>query len=127
MKNTMTIKVDGATHARGDGAKATLLTLLVLLLTLGTVAAESASPSNALAQSPGRPVAQSLVQAVDSVGFTVSDVDASVEFFSKVLSFEKVSETEVTGAEYEHLQGVFGRSEERRVGKECGYRWWPYH
>src|SRR5262249_60122180 len=72
-------------------------------------------------------VAQSLVQAVDSVGFTVSDVDASVEFFSKVLSFEKVSETEVTGAEYEHLQGVFGRSEERRVGKECGYRWWPYH
>src|SRR5687768_18402278 len=20
-----------------------------------------------------------------------------------------------------------GRSEERRVGKECRYRWWPYH
>jgi len=121
MKSTMMIKVDGATHARGDGAKATLLTLLVLLLTLGTVAAESASPSNALAQSPGRPVAQSLVQAVDSVGFTVSDVDASVEFFSKVLSFEKVSETEVTGAEYEHLQGVFGlrmRVVRMRLGEE---------
>src|SRR5262249_40381787 len=66
-------------------------------------------------------VAQSLVQAVDSVGFTVSDVDASVEFFSKVLSFEKVSETEVTGAEYEHLQGVFGlrmRVVRMRLGEE---------
>ena len=36
------------------------------------------------------------------------DVDASVEFFSQVLSFEKVSDVEVIGEEYEHLQGVFG-------------------
>jgi catechol 2,3-dioxygenase-like lactoylglutathione lyase family enzyme len=28
---------------------------------------------------------------------TVSDVDRSVEFFSRVLSFEKVSEVEVAG------------------------------
>ena len=39
---------------------------------------------------------------------TVSDMDCSVEFFSKVLSFEKVSEIEVAGSEYERLQGVFG-------------------
>jgi len=39
---------------------------------------------------------------------TVSDADRSVEFFSKVLSFEKVSDVEVAGAEYEHMQGVFG-------------------
>ena len=39
---------------------------------------------------------------------TVSDMDRSVEFFSKVLSFEKVSEIEVAGEEYERLQGVFG-------------------
>jgi catechol 2,3-dioxygenase-like lactoylglutathione lyase family enzyme len=39
---------------------------------------------------------------------TVSDMDRSVEFFSKVLSFEKVSEVEVAGEEYERLQGVFG-------------------
>ena len=39
---------------------------------------------------------------------TVSDIDRSVEFFSKVLSFEKVSEIEVAGEEYERLQGVFG-------------------
>jgi len=51
---------------------------------------------------------QPLVKAVDSIGMTVSDVDRSVEFFSKVLSFEKVSETEVIGDDYERLQGVFG-------------------
>ncbi|HXU37694.1 MAG TPA: VOC family protein [Blastocatellia bacterium] len=48
------------------------------------------------------------VTAVDAVGMTVSDLDRSVEFFSKVLSFEKVSEVEVAGPEYERLQGVFG-------------------
>ena len=39
---------------------------------------------------------------------TVSDADRSVDFFSKVLSFEKVSEVEVAGDAYERLQGVFG-------------------
>jgi catechol 2,3-dioxygenase-like lactoylglutathione lyase family enzyme len=49
-----------------------------------------------------------LVKSVDSVGMTVSDIDRSVEFFSRVLAFEKVSESEVAGSEYERLQGVFG-------------------
>src|SRR5512133_806331 len=49
-----------------------------------------------------------LVRAVDSIGLTVSDLDRSVEFYSKVLDFEKVSETEVDGAAHEHLSGVFG-------------------
>jgi catechol 2,3-dioxygenase-like lactoylglutathione lyase family enzyme len=48
------------------------------------------------------------VQAVETVGMTVADMDRSVEFFSKVLSFEKVMDVEVTGREYELLQGVFG-------------------
>jgi catechol 2,3-dioxygenase-like lactoylglutathione lyase family enzyme len=39
---------------------------------------------------------------------TVSDMDRSVDFFSKVLSFEKISDVEVAGSEYERLQGVFG-------------------
>jgi catechol 2,3-dioxygenase-like lactoylglutathione lyase family enzyme len=51
---------------------------------------------------------QPLVKAVDAIGITVSDVDRSVEFFTKVLSFEQVSDVEVIGDEYEHLQGVFG-------------------
>jgi len=53
-------------------------------------------------------VASPHVQAVDSIGITVSDLDRSVEFFSRVLTFEKVSEIEVAGSEFEHLQGVFG-------------------
>ena len=62
-----------------------------------------------------------LVTAVDSIGLTVSDLDRSVEFYSKVLSFEKVSETEVDGPEYEHLEGVFGlrmRTARMRLGDE---------
>ena len=49
-----------------------------------------------------------IVNAVDAVGMTVSDMDRSVEFYTKVLSFEKVSDVEVWGTEYEHLQGLFG-------------------
>ena len=49
-----------------------------------------------------------LISAVDSVGMTVNDMDRSVQFYSKVLSFEKISDLEVWGENYEHLQGVFG-------------------
>ncbi len=48
------------------------------------------------------------VAALDSVGLTVSDMDRSVDFFSKVLSFEKISDVEVSGSDYERLQGLFG-------------------
>ena len=64
---------------------------------------------------------QPLVTAVDSIGITVSDLDRSVEFYSKVLSFDKISETEVAGPEYEHLEGVFGlrmRIARMRLGDE---------
>jgi len=50
----------------------------------------------------------SLVQAVDVIGMTVGDMDRSVEFFSNVLTFEKVSDVEVAGSDYERLQGLFG-------------------
>ena len=62
-----------------------------------------------------------LVTGIDSIGITVSDLDRSVEFYSKVLSFEKVSESEVAGEEYEHLEGVFGlrmRTARMRLGSE---------
>jgi catechol 2,3-dioxygenase-like lactoylglutathione lyase family enzyme len=62
-----------------------------------------------------------LAKSVDAVGMTVSDIDRSVEFFSKVLSFEKVSDIEVAGSEYERLQGVFGvrlRIARMRLGEE---------
>ena len=48
------------------------------------------------------------VIAVDSIGFTVSDMDRSVAFYSDVLTFKKVSDAEVDGPEYDQLWGVFG-------------------
>src|SRR5437867_10017359 len=51
--------------------------------------------------------AQSPTVAVESIGMTVSDMDRSVEFYS-ALTFQKVSEFEVFGGEFEHLEGVFG-------------------
>ena len=38
-----------------------------------------------------------LVEGVDAIGITVSDMDRAVDFYSKVLTFEKVSDTEVAG------------------------------
>jgi len=48
------------------------------------------------------------VGGVSAVGLTVADMNRSVDFFSKVLTFEKTSDMEVAGEAYEHLQGVFG-------------------
>ncbi len=62
-----------------------------------------------------------LVDGVDAIGITVSEMDRAVDFYSKVLTFEKVSDTEVTGENYEHLEGVFGlriRVVRMRLGDE---------
>jgi len=48
------------------------------------------------------------VSRIESVGFTVSDMDRSVDFYTNVLPFEKVSDTEAWGDGYERLSGVFG-------------------
>jgi catechol 2,3-dioxygenase-like lactoylglutathione lyase family enzyme len=61
------------------------------------------------------------ITAVDSVAVTVSDLDRAVDFYSKVLTFEKVADREATGEAYEHLLGVFGlrvRSARMRLGDE---------
>jgi catechol 2,3-dioxygenase-like lactoylglutathione lyase family enzyme len=73
--------------------------------------------TGALAQTPQAPV----VDAVEAVGMTVADMERSVRFYSDVLSFEKVSDVEVAGSDYEHLQGVFGlrvRVVRMRLGEE---------
>jgi gluconolactonase len=48
------------------------------------------------------------VQSVARVGFTVSDMDRSVAFYSDVLTFKKISDVEVDGPEYDRFYGVFG-------------------
>jgi len=99
--------------ARSFGcAPARLATVLFLFLTLAT------AQHAVLAQ---QPAAQPQVVAVEAIGMTVSDMDRSVEFFSNVLSFEKVSDLEVAGDAYEHLEGVFGlrmRVVRMRLGDE---------
>ncbi|MCG8368676.1 MAG: VOC family protein, partial [Pseudanabaenales cyanobacterium] len=41
------------------------------------------------------------VQAVATVGMTVSDMDQAIAFYSEVLPFRKISDVEVWGREYE--------------------------
>jgi catechol 2,3-dioxygenase-like lactoylglutathione lyase family enzyme len=48
------------------------------------------------------------VSGVLSVAMTVSDMDRAVEFYTRVLSFKVLSDTEIAGASIEHLQGLFG-------------------
>ena len=42
--------------------------------------------------------AQTAVQKIESVGFTVSDMDKAIDFYTRILPFEKVSETETFGS-----------------------------
>lgn len=49
-----------------------------------------------------------LVQEVDTVGITVSDLERAIAFYSEALSFKKISDVEVYGEEYEKLLGLFG-------------------
>lgn len=48
------------------------------------------------------------VSHIESVGFTVSDMDKAVDFYTRALPFEVVSDVEAFGTEIEHLTGVFG-------------------
>jgi catechol 2,3-dioxygenase-like lactoylglutathione lyase family enzyme len=74
-----------------------------------------ATARGALAADPGSGL------AVDSIGRTVSELDRSVDFYTRVLDFEKLSESEVDGADIERLYGVFGarvRLARLRLGSE---------
>lgn len=50
----------------------------------------------------------SQVTKVETIGITVSDMNRSVKFYSEVLGFKKISDTELYGQDYEALQGIFG-------------------
>ena len=84
-----------------SGVFRALRDVLLLLLTGGL------QPIALPGQTPGGAAGSASVERVTTVGFTVSDMDRSVAFFSDVLTFEKISDVEVSGAEYETLQGVF--------------------
>jgi catechol 2,3-dioxygenase-like lactoylglutathione lyase family enzyme len=69
-----------------------LLLALLLLALLGLSGAGRAAP----------------LSRVDSIGITVGEMERALAFYTGVLPFEVVSETEVRGDAYEHLFGVFG-------------------
>ncbi|HLE62764.1 MAG TPA: VOC family protein [Pyrinomonadaceae bacterium] len=103
--------------------------LILIAFTLSTFVLSATAqhlPTDARALSSSRvPLpskkAAPLVDRVAVVGMTVADMDRSVEFYERVLSFEKVSDVEVTGEDYERLQGVFGlrmRVVRMKLGKE---------
>lgn len=48
------------------------------------------------------------ITKVDAIGITVKEMDRSVKFYTEVLGFKKVSDSEMTGEPYEKLTGVFG-------------------
>jgi len=49
-----------------------------------------------------------LVTSVEGVGMTVSSMETSVRFFTETLPFTKVSDVELAGDVFEHVEGVFG-------------------
>ncbi len=48
------------------------------------------------------------VRGIVTVGMTVGSMERSLDFYTRVLDFKKVSDVELAGAELERLQGVFG-------------------
>ncbi len=95
-------------------------TCSVLLMLVVWCAWPSAFHTRAAAGQP--PAAAPQVTAVDAVGMTVADMDRSVAFFSTVLPFQKVSDVEVSGEDYERLEGVFGlRMRVVRVPGDLGF------
>jgi catechol 2,3-dioxygenase-like lactoylglutathione lyase family enzyme len=95
--------------------KAVLLSVVALATTtlFSNLSKSQAYPGNFLSPNPSLHLTQSLpaqsnVQEVESAGMTVSDMERAVAFYSQVLSFQKISDVEVWGTEYERLQGLFG-------------------
>ena len=48
------------------------------------------------------------VRTVGPIGMTVGDLDRSLDFYQRVLGFEKIAEVELAGESWERLEGVFG-------------------
>ena len=48
------------------------------------------------------------VMRIDTVGFTVADMDRAIEFYTRVLPFTKSADFDVSGRPFELLAGVFG-------------------
>jgi catechol 2,3-dioxygenase-like lactoylglutathione lyase family enzyme len=81
-------------------AKARLALLLALTFVLARPLFSAADSAPA--------VVPTKVRAIGPILITVADMDRSIDFYSRILTFEKVSDAELAGDEVEHLFGVFG-------------------
>lgn len=106
--------------------KSLLKFLLLMIVTIAAIASPFVYPAPQSWQTVGAMVsaqatAPPRVEAVAAVGMTVSDMDRAVKFYSQVLSFQKISDVEVFGQEYEAFQGLFGlrmRVVQMQLGQE---------
>lgn len=90
-------------HRPGLISGVALSALMAMLIGLTTLPGSARTPP----PSQAAPAA-AMVRDVASVGLTVADMDRSIAFFRDVLTFEKISDTEIAGDAYERLTGVFG-------------------
>jgi catechol 2,3-dioxygenase-like lactoylglutathione lyase family enzyme len=109
--------------SRSSRGRAVALLLAVSLIgaAVASVARAQAPAAVGVRTSAPPPDPRPIARAVEAVGFTVSDMDRAIEFYSGVLTFEKVSDVEIAGDPFEQLQGVFGaraRVVRMRLGDE---------
>jgi len=86
------------------GSRVLWLWFLVALAPIAPGAAQSFPANGTPVFAAGTPAARGVVR----VGLTVSDMDRSIAFYTRVLTFQVESEHEVAGPELERLTGVFG-------------------
>ena len=84
-------------------SRAPRLALAILMVGLGLGLALHMSPSRA-----GSTAELAAARAVAGVSITVADMDRSIDFYSAVLFFEKVSDVETSGQQVERLLDVPG-------------------
>ena len=88
-----------------------LSTAFLISIILITIERSPLLKAQSIASNPNTYLAQKqnkLVQAVDTIGITVSDMERAIAFYAEALSFTKISDVEVYGEEYEQLLGLFG-------------------
>jgi catechol 2,3-dioxygenase-like lactoylglutathione lyase family enzyme len=87
-------------------SKLFIRTLLAVVLGSVFIISSARAQNFATAAAPSVPAAQ--VRKVGPIVITVADMDRSIDFYSRVLTFNKISDVELAGDDVEHLFGVFG-------------------
>jgi catechol 2,3-dioxygenase-like lactoylglutathione lyase family enzyme len=89
-------------------AIAALLAVSSLTTTILSRAAEPPPASHASTSRSVEPTSTPLISSVASISIPVSNLDRSLDFFTGILAFEKVSEHELVGEQLERTTSLFG-------------------